>query len=77
MTKTQGVAMMNEKALSTFMAKIAEAQERLAELQNFVDDHLGVSPEDVSWGKAGDTGYIAEQLTNLTDWAFKRGEYAE
>jgi len=77
MTKTQGVAMMNEKSLSTFMAKIAEAQERLVELQNFVDEHLGVSPEDVSWGKVGDAGYIVEQLTNLTDWAFKRGEYAE
>jgi len=32
--------MHNEKALGTFMEKIAEAQERLAELQNFVDDHL-------------------------------------
>ena len=51
---------MNEKALSTFMAKVAEAQERLAELTAFVDDHMHKTPEDVSWGKAGDAGRLVE-----------------
>jgi len=69
--------MMNEKALGTFMTKVAEAQERLAELTTFLDDHMHKNPNEISWGSAGDAGYMVEKLTELTDWAFKRGEYAE
>ena len=32
--------MRNEKALDVFMSKITEAQERLAELTAFVDEHM-------------------------------------
>jgi len=35
------MTMKNEKALGAFMAKMAEARERLAELQEYVDDHMG------------------------------------
>jgi len=68
---------MNDKALGEFMARISEARERLAELQNFVDDHMHTSPDEISWGDVGSAGYLVEQLTQLTDWAFRRGEYAE
>ena len=69
--------MRNEKALDVFMSKIADAQQRLAELTVFVDEHMHKNPEEISWGCAGDAGYMVEKLTELTDWAFKRGEYAE
>lgn len=69
--------MKNEKALGAFMAKMAEARERLAELQEYVDDHMGESPDDITWGHTGSAEYFVTQLTQLTDWAFKRGEYAE
>ena len=68
---------MNEKPLSIFIAKVAEAQERLAELTAFLDDHMHKTPDEISWGSAGDAGYMVEKLTELTDWAFKRGEYAQ
>jgi len=69
--------MKNEKALQEFMAKMAQAQELLAELQTHIDEHMNESPETVNWGTVGSAGYMVEKLTELTDWAFKRGEYAE
>ncbi|MCL2215414.1 MAG: hypothetical protein FWB91_00205 [Defluviitaleaceae bacterium] len=65
----------NDQALAAFMDKIAEATERLAELKNYVDDHMGESPEDINWGHVGSAEYMVSKLTELTDWAFQRGEY--
>jgi len=69
--------MKNEKALGAFMAKIAEAQSLLAELQAHVDDHMGASPEEINYGHVGSAGYMVEKLTELTDWALGRGEYEQ
>ena len=69
--------MKNEKALGAFMAKIAVAHTLLAELQAHVDDHMGASPEEINYGHVGSAGYMVEKLTELTDWALGRGEYAQ
>jgi len=69
--------MKKEKALGAFMAKIAEAQERLAELTAYLDDHMETSPDDINWGDVGSAGYMVEKLTELTAWALGRGEYAQ
>ena len=69
--------MKNEKALGALMAKIAEAQTLLAELQAHVDDHMGESPEDINWGHVGSAVYMVERLTELTNWALGRGEHAQ
>ena len=53
--------MKNEKALGAFMAKIAEAQTLLAELQAHVDDHMGASPEEINYGHVGSAGYMVEK----------------
>ncbi|GHU48804.1 hypothetical protein FACS1894127_0250 [Clostridia bacterium] len=67
----------SEKALDAFMGKIATIHERLAELQEFADNHMEYDPEEVNWGHVGTAGYYLEQLTELTDHAFGRGEYAK
>ncbi|MCL2223582.1 MAG: hypothetical protein FWB96_01295 [Defluviitaleaceae bacterium] len=67
----------NDQALAAFMAKIAEAKERIEELNAYADDHIGDSPEEINWGHVGSAGYFVEKLTELTDWAFGRGEYAK
>jgi len=69
--------MMNEKALSEFIGRMGEARERLEELQTFVDDHMHTNPDEISWGDVGSARHLVEQLTQLTDWAFQRGEYAK
>jgi len=69
--------MKNEKALGEFTAKMAQAQELLAELQSHVDDHMGTNPDEINWSHTGSAGYMVEKLTELTDWALGRGEYAQ
>jgi hypothetical protein len=67
----------DEKALEKFIGIIGEVNERLAELQTFTDEHMGFSPDDINWGHVGTAGWFLEKLKELTDFAYKRGEYAE
>ena len=67
----------HEKALNKFMEQIGEINERLAELQAFTDEHMGYNPDDINWGHVGTAGWFLERLTELTDSAYNRGEYAE
>ncbi|MDR2533009.1 MAG: hypothetical protein LBC82_09245 [Oscillospiraceae bacterium] len=67
----------HEKALDRFMEQISEFRERLAELQEFADEHMGYNPDDINWGHVGTAGWYLERITELTDCAYKRGEYAE
>ena len=67
--------MESEKALNTFIAKISEAQERLMEIQAYLNNHKAVKPVDVNWGNVGSMGYLLQELTEITDWAYNRGEY--
>jgi len=69
--------MTNEKALMAFMSKIAETKTLLQELQNHIDDHMEVNPDDVNWSHVGDAGRLLEDVTTITDWVFRRGECAE
>lgn len=67
----------NEKALGEFMRHMTEAQERLAELQKYVDEHMHTTPNEISWCNVASAGYLVEHLTHITNWAFRRGEYAK
>ena len=71
------MAASQEKALSKFMGQIGEINERLSELQAFADDHMGYHPDGINWGHVGTAGFFLERLTELTDCAYKRSEYAE
>jgi hypothetical protein len=66
-----------EKALDKFMGQMVEIKERLAELEAFTDDHMGYNPEDINCGHVGTAGWFLEKLTELTDCAYRRGEYTE
>jgi len=71
------MTMKNEKALQEFMARMAQAQELLAELQTYVDDHMGANPDEINYGHVGSAGYMVEKLAELTYWALGRGEHAQ
>lgn len=64
-------------ALNAFIAKKVEIDSMLARLQILSDNHFNVAPEEVSWGHVGDLGHYAELLKQITDAAFREGEYAE
>jgi hypothetical protein len=69
--------MGNDKALAAFMEIVGTAKERLDELQTYVDDHMETSPDDINWGDVSSAGWLLDKLTEITDWAFKRGEYGK
>ena len=64
-----------EAALGRFVGIIGEVNNRLEELKAFFDDHMEYCPEDVNWGHVGTASFFLERLTELTDIAYKRGEY--
>jgi len=74
---TNSTGATNEKALGRFIGIIGEINERLAELQNFADEHMGYAPDNINWGHVGTASHFLKELTELTDIAYKRGEYAE
>jgi len=67
----------HERALQAFIGNIGEIKARLDELQEFVDNHMNFTPEEITWSHVGNTSYYLENLTELTDCAYKRGEFAE
>lgn len=49
-------------ALGPFVHAVGECAELLARIKERVDDHLGVSPEDVALGHAEDAQRLAHRL---------------
>ncbi len=66
-----------DAALQKFLAKKGEIDTMLARLQALSDDHFNAAPDEVNWGHVGTLGRYAELLRQITDSAFKGGEYAE
>jgi hypothetical protein len=77
MKRNTNNAARNEEALGRFMGTIAEINERLAELKEFADDHMGYQPEEITHGHVGSAAHFLSKLTELTDMAYKRGEYTD
>ena len=66
-----------EEALGRFMGTIAEINERLSELREFADDHMGLNPDEINWGHVGTAERFLKGLTEFTDMAYSRGEFAK
>ena len=66
-----------DAALQKFLAKKGEIDTMLTRLQALSDDHFNAAPDEVNWGHVGTLERYAELLSQITDSAFKEGEYAE
>jgi DNA-binding transcriptional MerR regulator len=60
----------HELALDKFMEQIGEIREKIAQLQEHADEHLGFAPDDINWGHVGTAGSLLEKLTELTENSF-------
>ena len=67
----------NEAALSAFIARKAEIDAMLARLSALSDDHFECTPEEINWGHVGTLAHYASLLKQITDAAFREGEFAE
>lgn len=77
MTDCEARATRNqERSLAAFLAKKAEFDALLAELQQASEDHFGADPEAVLWGETAWLADAAAKLKDIADQHFRRGEYA-
>ncbi|WP_291297703.1 hypothetical protein [Elioraea sp.] len=77
MTDREARAALNQqKSLKAFLAKKAEFDALLADLQQMSADHFGADPGAVLWGEAANLDHWNSRLRQVTDAYFKRGEFA-
>jgi len=65
-----------QRSLEAFLAKKAEFDALLAELQQASDDHFAADPEAVLWGETAWLADATAKLKEIADQHFRRGEYA-
>ncbi|MBX6747821.1 MULTISPECIES: hypothetical protein [Acetobacterales] len=65
-----------QRSLEAFLAKKAEFDALLAELQQASVDHFGADPEAVLWGETAWLADATAKLKDIADQHFRRGEYA-
>jgi hypothetical protein len=65
-----------QRTLEAFLAKKAEFDALLAELQQASEDHFGADPEAVLWGETAWLHDATAKLKDIADAHFRRGEYA-
>ncbi len=66
-----------QKSLEAFLAKKAEFDALVAELQQMSTDHFGADPEKVLWGEVGSVTDWNVKLRQITDAYHRRGEFAD
>ena len=77
MTDRQARAARNqENSLAAFVAKKAEFDILLAELQQASEEHFGADPETVLWGEMTWLSDATAKLKNIADTHFRRDECA-
>ena len=67
----------NGAALSAFIARKAEIDAMLARLSALSDEHFDCAPDEINWGHVGTMAHYASLLKQITDAAFREGEFAE
>ena len=77
MTTRRATATNNDKALAAFIAAKAEIDAQLERLKALSDEHFNAQPDEIHWGHVGDLQRYAGLLRQITDIAFKEGEFAE
>jgi hypothetical protein len=67
----------NSKAIDAFLAAKAEIDDMLARLTALSDEHFETDPDELHWGHVGTLNHYRDRLREISDAAFKEGEYAE
>lgn len=63
-------------ALGPFILTVGECVELLARVRERLDEHLGVSPDDVTWGHVADADRLLHHLRHAAFAAGVLGESA-
>ena len=63
-------------ALDAFMAAKAEIDLMIERFAALSADHFETDPDAITWGHVGTLNHYRDQMRNITDSAFREGEYA-
>lgn len=53
---------MNDAAVSSYLVAIDKASDNLKVIQQYLDDHGEIMPDDVNWAHVSEMNYLAEVL---------------
>jgi hypothetical protein len=67
----------NAKALDAFIAAKIEIDTMLERLVALSADHFETNPDEINWGHVGTLNHYRAKLREITDSAFREGEYAD
>lgn len=67
----------NSNAIDAFLAAKAEIDAMLERLAALSADHFETSPDEINWGHVGTLNHYRDRLRDITDSAFREGEYAD
>jgi len=59
---------MTENALDQFIAHLADCQKAMDRIQEAIDDHLDVAPDDVTWANVGDADRLRADLETVAEY---------
>ena len=66
----------NTKALDAFMTTKFQIDAMLARLKTLSDHHFKTHSDEIKWGHVGTMNHYVSLLRQITDSAFKEGDYA-
>lgn len=67
----------NAKALDAFIAAKIEIDAMLERLVALSADHFETNPDEINWGHVGTLNHYRAKLREISDSAFREGEYAD
>ena len=67
----------NSQAIEAFLAAKAEIDTMLERLAALSANHFETGPDEINWGNVGTLNHYRDRLREITDSAFKEGEFAE
>ena len=69
--------MNNHRQIAAFESNLRQAQSMLNRIAQYLNDHLAVLPDDVTWTDVGTAMKIENEVKNLSDFLFNEGEYEQ
>jgi len=64
-------------AIDAFLAAKFEIDAMLERLSALSAEHFDTDPDEIDWGHVGTLEHYRNKLREITDMAFREGEYAE
>ena len=68
---------MNNKAIEAYAANIELIRIRCQRILEHAENHLGYSPDEITWSHVGSAEHFATELLEISDAMFGEGEHAK